>query len=198
MSRSKFNDSDVTKGVRINGPRPSPSPLRINKDSHAIHKSSHHQPVFENSGAKHHHQSGTAKRQPVIIYMHSPKVIRASRHEFMALVQTLTGLSPSDRKENEKTVKSESETSTKDEGLNSNSHEDKQHLGLINNNKVGYDENDLSSICQVSNNNPYLIDDPFFTPSSIDPFFCSSNSMFQSSSSISPSFMDCIKGFPDF
>ncbi|KAI3467080.1 hypothetical protein Pfo_023743 [Paulownia fortunei] len=209
MSPSKFQDSEVTKGV-INGPRP--SPLRINKDSHSIHKpsssSSSHQPVIENSGAPKHH-SLSAKRQPVIIYTHSPKVIHAQARDFMALVQKLTGLS---RSEDEKTVKSESE-STKDEG----SFSEEKDCGVKN---VGYEDNESSSVLtdekfggevkQDSSavspmykvSNPYLVDAPLFTPNSSE-FFCSSrpNSLFQSPSmanSISPSFMDFMKGFPEY
>ncbi|XP_042035683.1 protein MKS1-like [Salvia splendens] len=60
----------------VNGQRP--QPLRTGKDSHAIQK------------------PAAARRQPVIIYSHPPKVIRAAPNDFMKLVQRLTGLSSGD------------------------------------------------------------------------------------------------------
>ncbi|KAM3380360.1 hypothetical protein P3S68_005933 [Capsicum galapagoense] len=63
------------------------SPLKINRDSCNIKKSS--SSLFVNhqqaEGQEHHH--------PVIIYTHSPKVIRTNPRDFMSLVQKLTGLS---------------------------------------------------------------------------------------------------------
>ncbi|XP_065854827.1 VQ motif-containing protein 8, chloroplastic [Euphorbia lathyris] len=59
----------------MNGPRP--SPLKLNKESHLIHKSS------------------KQKNPPVIIYTQSPKVIHTPATDFMALVQRLTGISSS-------------------------------------------------------------------------------------------------------
>ncbi|KAK4409611.1 VQ motif-containing protein 20 [Sesamum angolense] len=226
MSPSKFQDSEVTtKGV-INGPRP--SPLRINKDSHAIHKpssSSSHQPVNENtahlaSGPKQQQQqqSLSAKRQPVIIYTHSPKVIHAQARDFMALVQKLTGLSRSseDEKTTTTTMKSESSESTKDDG---GSLSEEKDCGV--NKNVVYEDNESSSVLTTDDkfvgevkdssavspmykvSNPYFVDAPLFTPNSNDQFFCSSrpNSIFQSPSManpISPSFMDFMKGFPEY
>lgn len=214
MSPSKFQDSEVTKGVNINGPRP--LPLRINKDSHVIHKpsssSSSHQAVIENSGhslaPKHHGMS--AKRQPVIIYTHSPKVIHAQARDFMALVQKLTGLSRSEG--GEKTVKSESE-SLKDEDPFSEDKDccvknvgfgDNETSSVLNDERfvgeVKQDSSAVSPMYKVSNT--YLVDSPLFTPNS-NEFFCSSrpNSLFQSPSmatSISPSFMDYMKAFPEY
>ncbi|XP_042032773.1 VQ motif-containing protein 20-like [Salvia splendens] len=61
----------------VNGQRP--PPLRTGKDSHSIQK-----------------PATAARRQPVIIYTHPPKVIRAAPNDFMKLVQRLTGLSSGD------------------------------------------------------------------------------------------------------
>ncbi|WCJ24507.1 VQ motif-containing protein [Euphorbia peplus] len=58
----------------LNGPRP--CALKLNRESHLIHK--------------------PKRNHPVIIYTHSPKVIHAAPTDFMALVQRLTGLSSSD------------------------------------------------------------------------------------------------------
>lgn len=74
---------------KINGPRP--SALKISKDSHLIHKSSSSStppslPIPPNK----------QQRQPIIIYTHSPKIIRTEPRNFMALVQKLTGMRQSD------------------------------------------------------------------------------------------------------
>ena len=67
-----------------------PSPLKINRDSHLIHK----QHPSRMAGA--HHQRQQQRPHPVIIYTHSPKVIHTRPHDFMALVQRLTGLTGSE------------------------------------------------------------------------------------------------------
>lgn len=56
-------------------------PLKINRDSCHIKK-----PSFEQQ-----------QRNPVIIYTHSPKIIRTHPRDFMALVQKLTGFSRSEK-----------------------------------------------------------------------------------------------------
>ncbi|KAB2624273.1 hypothetical protein D8674_015933 [Pyrus ussuriensis x Pyrus communis] len=79
--------------MMINGNRP--SPLKINRGSHIIHKppnSYSRMGAANKSEEQHHHQ----KRQPVIIYTQSPKIIHTQARDFMALVQKLTGLSRSD------------------------------------------------------------------------------------------------------
>ncbi|KAJ0105275.1 hypothetical protein Patl1_19138 [Pistacia atlantica] len=63
-------------------------PLKINKDSHTIKKSS-----SSSSLPSHRHH-------PVIIYTHSPKIIHTHPRDFMALVQKLTGLSRSNEEIN--------------------------------------------------------------------------------------------------
>ncbi|XP_076956009.1 VQ motif-containing protein 8, chloroplastic-like [Bidens hawaiensis] len=80
MSPKRFLDGDhkqhTKSGVVINGPRP--TPLKIKQESHIIHKHQQQQPQI---------------RKPIIIYTRSPKVIHTKPHEFMALVQKLTGKS---------------------------------------------------------------------------------------------------------
>lgn len=73
-----------------------PSPLKINRDSYLIHKQ---QPSsFSRTAATHgYHQQQQRHQHPVIIYTESPKVIHTRPHDFMALVQKLTGLSSSDQ-----------------------------------------------------------------------------------------------------
>ncbi|KAF7827810.1 VQ motif-containing protein 8, chloroplastic [Senna tora] len=65
----------------INGPRPSPLNI-MNADSRPIKKQPH--------GVV----SVAAVRKPIIIYTHSPKVIHTKAQDFMALVQSLTGMPP--------------------------------------------------------------------------------------------------------
>ncbi|GAB4828846.1 hypothetical protein Ancab_018506 [Ancistrocladus abbreviatus] len=76
----------ATATPTINGPRP--SPLKLNHNSHIIHKPSN--PTFP---VHHHHYRRRERREPVIIYTRSPKVFHTQPCDFMALVQKLTGLS---------------------------------------------------------------------------------------------------------
>ncbi|GLJ11170.1 hypothetical protein SUGI_0145280 [Cryptomeria japonica] len=66
------------KELQLHGPRP--APLKISKDSHKIRKPA--VPIPNRS-------------QPVIIYTESPKIIHIEAHNFMTLVQRLTGSSSS-------------------------------------------------------------------------------------------------------
>ncbi|KAL1553579.1 VQ motif-containing protein 20-like [Salvia divinorum] len=91
----KHNDSDVTRRVS--------NSMRISKDSHVIQKT----PSNQNPPPT------PPKRQPVIIYTHSPKVIHAVPSNFMKLVQRLTGLS--DDGEVEPVAKVEVETPKEDD-----------------------------------------------------------------------------------
>ncbi|KAI3848648.1 hypothetical protein MKX03_010358 [Papaver bracteatum] len=85
-----------------------PLPLKINKESHQIHKSSSSSltssatssinGVINMSSTKNQQQQ---QRHPVIIYTHSPKVIHTQACDFMALVQKLTGLSHADQQQNQ-------------------------------------------------------------------------------------------------
>ncbi|XP_050374446.1 VQ motif-containing protein 8, chloroplastic-like [Argentina anserina] len=75
-----------------------PTPLKINRDSHLIHK----QQPSRMAGSQGYHQQQEQQRRPVIIYTYSPKVIHTRPHDFMALVQKLTGLSRSDENQTHK------------------------------------------------------------------------------------------------
>ncbi|KZV50083.1 hypothetical protein F511_20586 [Dorcoceras hygrometricum] len=215
MSPSKFQDTEVSKGVMINC-NSRHSPLRINRDSHAIHKpSSSHQPVVENAGNSNvPAQKNHTKRQPVIIYTHSPKVIHAQASDFMALVQKLTGYSRSTEEEEEEEGRSsvKPDIAVKDEGNDSRLKND-----------VGYEDHETSSSVLTDERyvsefkpeasivspplynhmpNPYIVEVPFFTPNSNESYMCSSRAgaVFHSSgmaNPISPSFMDYMKGFPE-
>ncbi|OIW16698.1 hypothetical protein TanjilG_28755 [Lupinus angustifolius] len=73
--------NEHSKKLVINGQRS--SPLIINKNSHLIHKPSSY-------SSKPHKQ----ERNPIIIYMQSPKIIHTKPQDFRALVQKLTGMTP--------------------------------------------------------------------------------------------------------
>ncbi|EYU40762.1 hypothetical protein MIMGU_mgv1a020379mg, partial [Erythranthe guttata] len=132
----------------INGSRP--SPLRINKDSHAIHK------------------IPSKRQQPVIIYTHSPKVIHAQARDFMAMVQKLTGKSRAEG--GAAAVKPEPEES----GLAVSS--DGKDGGAVENvSIVGYDETESCSMLTTDCPPMYkfpnsYFDAPIFTQSSNDIF----------------------------
>lgn len=71
------------KDNKINGPRPSLVKIRnASSPSSSTNLSSVH-------------EEEKRRRRPVIIYAHSPKVIRTEPRDFMALVQKLTGFSSS-------------------------------------------------------------------------------------------------------
>ncbi|KAF5751920.1 hypothetical protein HS088_TW02G00939 [Tripterygium wilfordii] len=153
----------------INGLRP--SPLRIHKDSHLIHKSS--SSVF----AKQQPQEQRQRQQqhgPVIIYTHSPKIIHTKPQDFMALVQKLTGRSSSD----DQIISSETTASDQDF---------KSETNVVRENSTGVDLN-------TRHEDSRLADIPLFTPTSAADFFCSPNK----ANPISPSFLEFLRGFSDY
>ncbi|GMN38581.1 hypothetical protein TIFTF001_007804 [Ficus carica] len=168
------------KVIKINGARP--SLLRISKESHTIHKPSdqHH----------HHQQKVKQRQQPVIIYTHSPKIIHIHPREFMPLVQKLTGMS------RENNTSSEVKSDTDESSLVPTTE--------INSGNNGSNRN--SSIV-----NPSFADIPLFTPSASTDFnfFCSPRPAFRlpdasalspnlGSPSLSPSFLEFMKGLPEY
>ncbi|GER44396.1 VQ motif-containing protein [Striga asiatica] len=174
----KFDGSD--NGL-INGPRS--TPLRIHRHSHAIHKSSS-LPALSLSPAK-------PKPKPVIIYTKSPKIIHTHAHDFMALVQKLTGLH-----------RAEDDQSDNKDCANNNKNIFKG--GVCNYENSGYDDekdNSKSNDNSMINNSPYLTDVTYLNPSSSD-LFCSSMSrispMIQGPGPITPSLMDYVKWLPDY
>ncbi|KAL1223298.1 VQ motif-containing protein 8 [Cardamine amara subsp. amara] len=75
-----------TRSHEINGSRP-PS-LKLTGESHSIKKTSSCSVMnYRQPQPRRHGHAG-----PVIIYVHSPKVIHTRAEDFMALVQRLTGL----------------------------------------------------------------------------------------------------------
>ncbi|KAG4179092.1 hypothetical protein ERO13_A10G083607v2 [Gossypium hirsutum] len=71
--------------LQIQGPRP--NPFRLSKDSHKVKKPPHPPPRAAVPPAVQH------RREPVVIYAVSPKVIHAEQSDFMSVVQRYTGLS---------------------------------------------------------------------------------------------------------
>ncbi|KAI3696227.1 hypothetical protein L1987_79238 [Smallanthus sonchifolius] len=146
MSPRKFLDGDHKQqpksGIVIKGPRP--TPLKIKQESHTIHK--HHN----------HHQPSQI-RKPIIIYIRSPKVIHTKPHEFMALVQRLTGRSRHEDHEKE-------QKNTREDGYDLN--------------EVGHERNDIGKSRSPMFNTPsnrYVADVPLFTPNTSDYFFSPSS-----------------------
>ncbi|KAK4789127.1 hypothetical protein SAY86_020446 [Trapa natans] len=105
MSPAKSHVHPSASTVHINGARP--LPLKISNGSHLIQKScprSSYKISFSSSSSSYQltgHASVTTlpennnnqrqKKQPVIIYLESPKVIHTRASDFMAIVQKLTG-----------------------------------------------------------------------------------------------------------
>ncbi|XP_022773789.1 protein MKS1-like [Durio zibethinus] len=88
---SQFPSGGTTpkRQVQIQGPRP--TPLKVSKVSHKIKKPPHppHLAAAEAVPAA----ADQHRREPVIIYAVSPKVIHAQESDFMSIVQRYTGLS---------------------------------------------------------------------------------------------------------
>ncbi|GMJ04753.1 PIGMENT DEFECTIVE 337 [Hibiscus trionum] len=161
--------SPPRKEVMMNGVRP--TPLKINKESHLIQKPS--------SSADQQKRAG-----PIIIYMHSPKIIHTQARDFMALVQSLTGLSRSDHEVNQNTAPVLPSVSPPRKNHRVNRQEHNQtSSGITDVVLVGDVNNNNNSICSsyvptttVSDMNLFFADMPLFTPTSTD-FFCSPRSV---------------------
>ncbi|XP_027098308.2 VQ motif-containing protein 8, chloroplastic-like [Coffea arabica] len=189
----------------INGPHP--SPLRINKDSHVIQKPSSMNQVYKKAATEQNTRLSTQQpRQPVIIYTHSPKIIHTKPKDFMALVQKLTGFSRSE----EQIVEAESK---RDDQTITISQEDNDSSSVTSDDK--YEGDNASDVIKESSSavspvnkglNPYLTDIPLFTPnsnlfSSPQPVFRYPDVVFTSPnivSSLSPSFVEFMKGLPEY
>ncbi|KAF5197046.1 Vq motif-containing protein [Thalictrum thalictroides] len=222
MSPCKFYDDQQANKKEINGTRP--APLKINKDSHIIHKSSSSSSSSNSSslsaGAKQHPPPAQQQRHPVIIYTHSPKIIHTKARDFMALVQKLTGLSHSD---DDKTAQGNNDvrrgSCLEDTGKRKNNvkavgHDDTTSSSVITDENCG--GGGITDVHQVNSSsvspafdppNPYLSDIPLFTPNSSD-FFCSTrpfyrypDHMFSSpnmNTAISPAMLEVLKSYPDY
>ncbi|MCL7030454.1 hypothetical protein MKW94_012225 [Papaver nudicaule] len=106
QQRLVINDVNCLRKTTNSG---TPLPLKVNKESHQIHKSSSSSLTSSATSSingvingpppssKNHQQQ--QQRHPVIIYTHSPKIIHTQARDFMALVQKLTGLSHTDQQQ---------------------------------------------------------------------------------------------------
>ncbi|XP_059455724.1 VQ motif-containing protein 8, chloroplastic [Corylus avellana] len=194
MSTAKFHvDDDGNSGRDIKGPRP--SPLKINKASHFIHKSSSSSStsmssVLSDSAAPARQQ----QRRPVIIYTHSPKIIHTQARDFMALVQKLTGVSrPNDdeptaqpdhhhhHQPHKSDIKSLSLEGGNDRNVKPVSHDDNDSSSALTDENCGgggkgSSSSFLSPNLNLNQNqnqtNQYFADIPLFTPNS-SSFYCS-------------------------
>ncbi|KAJ0896519.1 putative VQ motif-containing protein/18/20/21/25 [Helianthus annuus] len=184
MTSSKFYDGDHKQQLKsrivINGPRP--SPLNIKQESHTIHK--HH---------NHHHENHQQKqiRKPVIIYIHSPEIIHTKPHEFMALVQKLTGCSSSnDQQQQQKKKNNKMKNKTlKQDGYDLNVNQLFNNSGITH--KIDESMKSKSPMFKTPSN-PYVADVPLFTPNTSDHFF--SPHRFLSPGSI----LEIIKELPEY
>ncbi|XP_050225078.1 VQ motif-containing protein 20-like [Mercurialis annua] len=165
MSPANFNDTFTNGQAR-------PSPLKISKASHLIHKQSSNSPNSSSSSFSNNF-APVPKTNPVIIYTHSPKVIHTQARDFMALVQKLTGLSSS---RNDSEIALHQPSAQQKQGVRANNIKPK---------RVNRDDNEnCNSILTVDNSsggcggdnggcggkNPYFTGIPLFTQSN---YYCS-------------------------
>ncbi|KAF1869140.1 hypothetical protein Lal_00048421 [Lupinus albus] len=166
------------KKLVINGQRS--SPLKINKNSHLIHKSS-------SSSSKSHKQ----ERNPIIIYMQSPKIIHSKPQDFRALVQKLTGMTPT-----KKNVLDITASLVQHQPLTEASENFVSSLSDDSNNSIKLQEYETSS---------GFSDMPLFTPNSSD-FSFSSRPVYEYSDSpfgvlgslLSPTGLEFMKELPEY
>lgn len=182
MGPRKFLDDDHKQhsksGIVINGPRP--TPLKLKQESHTIQK--HHRPPI---------------RKPIIIYIHSPEIIHTKPHDFMALVQKLTGLSSS---KDQKQQKQKQNKTLKQDGYDLNQ--------FSNDFDATHEENkSMKSKSPMFDmpSNRYVADIPLFTPNTSDFLFSPQrflklSDMVSSSPNMTPSLspgsiVELMKGF---
>lgn len=201
MSPAKlYYEERDRRTVLINGPRP--SPLRISHLSNVIQKTQSTNSGLLPTDLKQKQRNPVAydhKRPnpPVIIYTHSPKIIHAQAREFMALVQKLTGPTH-DPQQNKYSCPDH------DTGKNSS-------IIISQDDNCGGDVGQPSSAVSpvFGSCYSYLADIPLFTPNSTD-FLCSPPPLFRYSDMVSPSpnmanisipspsFLELIKGLPEY
>ncbi|ESR54225.1 hypothetical protein CICLE_v10023791mg [Citrus x clementina] len=174
-------------------------PLKINKDSHFIKKSSASASASVSLPPSHRH--------PVIIYTHSPKIIHTHPRDFMVLVQKLTGLSRS----------SDDNSTEKCNGSSEEENNDSNNNNIKSCKIAGMDDESTSVITTDENCSGGNIDDgqvnscfvpppifeppnpfftsniPVFTPNSAD-FLCSNHQQFYNYAADSLLFSSNIRG----
>ncbi|KAJ1398297.1 hypothetical protein SESBI_31137 [Sesbania bispinosa] len=205
------------KVVNINGTRP--SPLMIHKDSHLIRKPSSSSSTSVAAALTKPHKQ---QRNPIIIYTKSPKIIHTKPRDFMALVQSLTGMAHSKEETFDVTAsmvqeKSQLETSENfgsflsDENSNSSSikQQEKKHGscgGDETSSALKDDETCIKGEPFVQLGLFNFADMPLFTPNSSDSL-CSSQSVYKYASDspygilgslLSPSGLEFMKELPEY
>nr|POE76082.1 vq motif-containing protein 8, chloroplastic [Quercus suber] len=150
------------------------------------------------------------RKQPVIIYTHSPKIIHTKAQDFMALVQKLTGMSqPNDDDQTQKSEKRLSAKGNDRKVIKPFGHDDRNDSSsALTEENCGDVKARSSSLSPIFNQtNPYFADIPLFTPSS-NNFFCSPRPVYRYpdsafvspniGNSMSPSVLEFIKGLPEY
>ncbi|KAK2405313.1 protein MKS1 [Trifolium repens] len=192
---SNFHDFNYEQQKKlINGPRP--TPLMIHKPN------SSHKPQ---------------RVLPIIIYTQSPKIIHTKAQDFMALVQRLTGMSPTNQvlprqhevsENNFDSSLSDGSNNIGDETTSTTSSIVKrEHININESCEKGGVTSNHEEQHSPSNNMMNFADMPLFTPTSYD-FFCSNSSrpVYQFSDSpygilgslISPSGLGFIQDLPEY
>ncbi|XVE58783.1 hypothetical protein DITRI_Ditri04bG0197000 [Diplodiscus trichospermus] len=172
-----------------------PPPLKVSKDSHLIKKSSSSSSSSSSTAPSSLDVTCSSarppqqQRHPVIIYTHSPKIIRTHPKDFMALVQKLTGLSRNGDDHNNHNADTPPQPRIENSATSA-----EEHHKRINN-----DDSESSSVPSLFDplSAPILTNIPVFTPISADfrcpdhpPYYNHTDSLFFTSnmrSSISSS-----------
>ncbi|CAI9096184.1 OLC1v1032269C1 [Oldenlandia corymbosa var. corymbosa] len=184
------NQSYAARVNVLNGPRP--SPLRLHKDSHVIHKPKLNPP----------------RKQPVIIYTHSPKIIHTKPKDFMALVQKLTGFTRPDNDDHHDDEYSNKKSDKCGPQTDHHYHQDNDSSSVTSDEQAGRPDHEMSPVHQKAlKTHPHLNDFPLFTPNNSNTLFSASpqalfrypDAIFASPNiSLSPSFVEFMKGLPEY
>ncbi|XP_071725324.1 VQ motif-containing protein 8, chloroplastic-like [Rutidosis leptorrhynchoides] len=198
MSPTMFHptiSSRSKSAIEINGPRP--SPLKLDRNSHVIQKSSTSLSlIFSSSDNSLPVNNPKQIQKPVIIYARSPKIIHTQPKDFMALVQRLTGHDSSRPKDN----------SNKVSKAVSNNREDRNIITNESSSSLSEETRMVSPIMNPPKE-PHFADIPLFTPNSTDRFFCSPKPLLRFSGfsspnnlggTTSPTVLKLFKDLPDY
>lgn len=153
-------------------------PLKINRDSCHIKK-----PSFEQQ-----------QRNPVIIYTHSPKIIRTHPRDFMALVQKLTGFS---RSEKDLSSSPKSEPNNYHD-YNGNNDFKGGVFANVENNSISYNNaGNIQLVSEIKDTNSENVNHNYFGDITDQAdFLCSAQSLFNYTDSFF--FMPSMKELPDY
>lgn len=199
------------------------TPLKVSKESHQIHKASS-SASSSSSSCSSASSSFTLQRHPVIIYTHSPKVIHTQAHDFMALVQKLTGHSSSDAPAScslssppqQQPSSPPSPTQPQSflgltcgdlEGLAMKSSRSGREDASTDENCVDNQGSSSTVSPMFEVRNPFFSDIPLYTPNACD-YHCSPHHLYRFADpvfspanlggSLSPNIMEVLNAFPDY